>query len=251
MDKLLLDLFDAYYDARRNKRNTNSQLLNIDLIDYLTDVIISRNPLDNCKIRGLEEDWLGLPTTKSLRYAPEGFGLPIGDLTSQLFSNVYLNKLDWYVKRELGFKHYGRYVDDFYFVDNDKYRLQQAIEQIREFLKKELGLTLHPKKIVLHNVLEGVEFLGAIVRPYYRHSTKRTTRKFNRCWQEWEYVCSQKKISQEKYDKMFCSINSYLGYFQHYRMKKFLKHRVDVARCVNKQFLFAGDYGKVGKVKIS
>lgn len=242
----VLAMLEKCWKRKATKRSTYAQLLNRELIEYLTEVIISRNPLQGCKIRGSERDWEGLPQTKSLRYAPDGFGLPIGDLTSQLFSNVYLNRLDWYVKRDLGFEHYGRYVDDFYIVDTDKERLQKAIEQIREFLKQELGLTLHPKKIVLRRVEDGVEFLGAIVRPYYRHVTKRTTRKFNRRWEEWEYVCRQEHLSEEEREKMFRSMNSYLGYFQHYPLKRLLKGKVERARYVTQRFEFAVDCGKVG-----
>lgn len=242
----VLAMLEKCWKRKATKRSTYAQLLNRELIEYLTEVIISRNPLQGCKIRGSERDWEGLPQTKSLRYAPEGFGLPIGDLTSQLFSNVYLNRLDWYVKRDLGFEHYGRYVDDFYIVDTDKERLQKAIEQIREFLKQELGLTLHPKKIVLRRVEDGVEFLGAIVRPYYRHVTKRTTRKFNRRWEEWEYVCRQEHLSEEEREKMFRSMNSYLGYFQHYPLKRLLKGKVERARYVTQRFEFAVDCVKVG-----
>lgn len=242
----VLAMLEKCWKRKATKRSTYAQLLNRELIEYLTEVIISRNPLQGCKIRGSERDWEGLPQTKSLRYALDGFGLPIGDLTSQLFSNVYLNRLDWYVKRDLGFEHYGRYVDDFYIVDADKERLQRAIEQIREFLKQELGLTLHPKKIVLRRVEDGVEFLGAIVRPYYRHVTKRTTRKFNRRWEEWEYVCRQEHLSEEEREKVFRSMNSYLGYFQHYPLKRLLKGKVERARYVTQRFEFAVDCGKVG-----
>lgn len=244
----VLEMLEKCWKRKATKRSSYEQLLDRELIEYLTDVIISRNPLAGCKIRGSEQDWEGLPSTKSLRYAPEGFGLPIGDLTSQLFSNVYLNKLDWFVKRDLGFKHYGRYVDDFYIVDRSKKRLQGAIEQIRAFLKTELGLTLHPKKIVLRRVEEGVEFLGAVVRPYYRHVTKRTSRKFNRCWQVWDSMC-RGDLSEEESKEMLASINSYLGYFQHFRMKKFLKRKNICIKFLNTQFQFVEDYKKVGKVR--
>lgn len=86
----------------------------MELIDFLLRQIIFRNPQWDCRIRGSAEDWEGLPHTKSLFNSPEGVGLPIGDLTSQLFSNIYLGELDRYVKRVLRCKHYGRYVDDFY-----------------------------------------------------------------------------------------------------------------------------------------
>ena len=75
-----------------------------------------------------------------------------GYLTSQLFCNVYLNRLDQYVKRKLTFKYYGRYVDDCYIVSTDKVRLIDAVHEIRQFLSDELELWLHEGKIQLSDV---------------------------------------------------------------------------------------------------
>ena len=71
-------------------------------------------------MKGKKSDWDGLNFDKSMFHSPEGCGLPIGNLTSQLFNNVYLNVLDQFMKRELKCKHYGRYVDDFYVVSSDR-----------------------------------------------------------------------------------------------------------------------------------
>ena len=91
-----------------------------DLVDYLTDVITLKDPLKGARRKGNPCEWTDLPPSKCLSFSPLGVGLPIGDLTSQLYSNIFLNKLDWYVTQTLGFKHYGRYVDDFYIVDTDR-----------------------------------------------------------------------------------------------------------------------------------
>ena len=96
----------------------------MDFILFIIKAILFRNPIENCHIKGRRSDWKDLPPSKSLFNSPENTGLPIGDLTSQLFSNIYLNKLDNYIKRELKCKHYGRYVDDFYIIDNDKNKLK-------------------------------------------------------------------------------------------------------------------------------
>ncbi len=117
-------------------------------------------------MRGSPHDWEGLPQNKSLFYAPLGFGLPIGNLTSQLFSNIYLNNFDHYIKRQLKFKYYGRYVDDIIIIHQDKARLKIAITEIKDYLTINLGLKLHPKKIYLQPVDHGVDFLGALIKPY-------------------------------------------------------------------------------------
>ena len=94
------------------------------------------NPIKNCAVKGKGEDWAGLPKSKSLFFTQAGCGLPIGNLTSQLFGNIYLNEFDHYAKRKLKIKYYGRYVDDMVFVHRDKEYLKSIIPQIRNYLKK-------------------------------------------------------------------------------------------------------------------
>lgn len=83
---------------------------------FLIKAILEDDPTKSCIIKGSINDWKGLPSSKSLFSSPSGHGLPIGNLTSQLFSNIYLNRFDHFVKEELKISHYGRYVDDFYLV---------------------------------------------------------------------------------------------------------------------------------------
>lgn len=87
-------------------------------------------------------------------------GLPLGNLTSQLFSNIYMNKFDQFVKHMLKMKHYIRYADDFVFLSRDRHELEIIIPIIRSFLLFDLHLTLHPKKIFLKSIASGVDFLG-------------------------------------------------------------------------------------------
>ena len=77
--------------------------------------------------------------------------MPIGNLTSQIFANVYLNALDHYVKHDLSMRYYGRYVDDFVLVHQDREYLRTLIPIIADFLMSTLKLTLHPRKIVLQH----------------------------------------------------------------------------------------------------
>jgi RNA-directed DNA polymerase len=98
------------------------------------------NPIkENCRIKGSRRDWDGLPTSKSLFHYPNTTGLPIGNLTSQVFGNVYMNDFDHLVKKELGIKYYGRYVDDMVFVNNDKNYLQSIIPKLSDFLLSTSG----------------------------------------------------------------------------------------------------------------
>lgn len=99
--------------------------------------------------------------------------MPIGNLTSQIFANVYLNALDHYVKHDLSMRYYGRYVDDFVLVHQDREYLRALIPIITDFLMFTLKLTLHPRKIYLQHYSKGVPFLGVIIRPNHISSGKR------------------------------------------------------------------------------
>ena len=101
---------------------------------------------------------------KSLFNSPKGVGLAIGDIMSQLYSNIYLNILDQYVKRELKAKHYCRYVDDFKIISRDTEYLKDCEEKIRMFLKDRLGLILHRKKTKITSCRENLMLLGACIR---------------------------------------------------------------------------------------
>jgi|SRR3989344_1799424 len=102
-------------------------------------------------------------------------GLPLGNLTSQLLVNVYMNEFDQYVKRELKVKYYIRYADDFVILQNDKTELLNLLPKISEFLKNKLKLELHPNKVFIKTFASGVDFLGWVHFP--RHRVLRTSTK--------------------------------------------------------------------------
>ncbi len=101
-------------------------------------------------------------------------GLPIGNLTSQLFANVYMNSFDQYIKNELRVKHYARYADDFIIVSDDRQYLEQIIPSVRAFLAQSLILTLHPDKVSVVKLGQGVDFLGAVVFPHHVQLRRKT-----------------------------------------------------------------------------
>ena len=156
--------------ARLQKYSSSHRFsFDLSLALRLLSQVIFNDPVKGCYRKGRVSDWKELPSSKSLFYAAPGCGLPIGNLTSQLFSNIYLSGLDNYVKRELKLRHYGRYVDDFFIVGTSREELLTAIPMIRNFLSRELGLRLHPRKVHLTDVRRGVRFLGAVVKPYQRY----------------------------------------------------------------------------------
>ena len=185
---------------------------------YLTREITFNDPTCGCVIRGNRSDWEGLPPSKSLFHSASGCGLPIGNLTSQLFSNIYLNELDQFVKRELGVRHYGRYVDDLFLVHPDKWFLLNAEEQIRAFLLNSLGLTLHPKKVYLQEATKGVAYLGAMVKPYRRYVVEKARRRIFRSLSELNAQAVRKRpLSKTEGRKLQASVNSNLGHLKHFR----------------------------------
>ena len=128
--------------------------------------IIFDDPTTRVRKRGSLEEWDKLPKSKSLFCQPEGKGIVIGNLSSQLLSNIYLDLLDRFVTFDLGYKHYGRYVDDFFILVTEEEfpRAKKDLRLISEFLTS-LGLKLHPKKIHIQEVSKGTEFLGMVIYP--------------------------------------------------------------------------------------
>jgi hypothetical protein len=146
------------------------------LCKFLWKTIIFNDPLENVVFNCPRKAWKGLPPSKSLFHQPKGRGIAIGNLTSQLLSNIYLDQLDRFVTLELGFKHYGRYVDDFYIVSTDKAELTMAMTTIERYVEDELVLKLHPHKRHLQESAKGVAFLGAVIYPFRLQPGKRLKR---------------------------------------------------------------------------
>ncbi len=145
----------------------------MDLLRYLLPIIILARPTYRVCMRGDLHGWDDLPAYKTLFGVPDDRGFPIGNLTSQLFSNIYLGELDHFVKDVLGIKYYGRYVDDMILLDPDKDRLLAARDAIDEFLRLHLCLQLNHKKTILQPAAYGIPFVGGIATRYGLKAGKR------------------------------------------------------------------------------
>jgi hypothetical protein len=117
-----------------------------------------------------DKNIMGLLETviKSFNSGVSGKGLPLGNLTSQLFCNIYMNEFDQYVKHKLKAKYYIRYADDFVFFSNSKIELLNIIPQIALFLERRLKLRLHPDKVFIKTMASGVDYLGWTHFPHHR-----------------------------------------------------------------------------------
>ncbi len=182
---------------------------------WILRLIIFHNPTKNCIIKGGKKDWHGLPHTKSLFYTAPQTGLPIGNLTSQLFGNVYLNDFDHFMKSQMKCKYYGRYVDDFVILHEEKEVLTALLPLIKTFLQKNEKLTLHPKKIHLQPCKNGIPFLGAVVKPYRTYIRNRTKGSFFKKIQYWKNIQHQHALSSEERMRCLSCLNSYLGLMNH------------------------------------
>ena len=177
-----------------------------DLCEYLIRTIIFHEPLANARFQSPPEAWDDLPSDKSLMGSAPGCGLPIGNLTSQLFANVYLNALDHHIKRDLRIEWYGRYVDDMVLVHSEKQVLLDAIEPIRKFLMDRLRLTLHPRKTKLQPASRGFAFLGVYILPYRTYPGRRVVANFRKCMRQ---PISDATVQAQR-------VQSYLGFMLHH-----------------------------------
>jgi len=192
---------------------------------WLARALIFHDPVNDCRLRDARRaDFERLPDHKTLFKAQPGCGLPIGNLTSQFFANVYLDALDQFVKHTLKARYYVRYCDDLVLLSEDREELERWERDIEGFAERHLRLRLNQRR-KLRPVADGIDFLGYIVRPDYMLVRRRVVaalrerleaaearlcamgmvrRADRRCVFAWHWPLIQ-KIQQW--------LNSYLGHF--------------------------------------
>lgn len=180
---------------------------------WLAKVIIFHNPTQNYCRKCQMSLFDFIPDHKSLFKAPENQGLPIGNLTSQFFANVYLNELDQFVKHRLKVKYYLRYVDDLVLLFKDKEELKIWQKEINNFLQEKLKLKLHPKKQVLQNIDKGINFVGYVVRPNYTLVRRRAVKNLKE--KLWNFNQNFEKLEKREIKNILSVVNSYYGQFKH------------------------------------
>ena len=171
-------------DIRKFFENINHEVLLAILEKYIPD----RNII-----------WLLERVIFSFSSAP-GRGLPLGNLTSQLFVNIYMNEFDQFVKHKLKAKYYIRYADDFVVMFRDKSWLEELLPKIGDFLSENLKLDIHPDKVFIKTLASGVDFLGWVHFPDHRILRTITKRRMLR------------RLGETKKPE---SVNSYLGLLKH------------------------------------
>lgn len=141
---------------------------------WLANVILFHDPRPDVDLRGTPAMLKLIPPHKSLFNQDADFGLPIGNLSSQFFANVFMDELDQYVKHQVRARHYIRYVDDFVLLHESTTWLNDALRDIAALLPDRLGVKLNNSKTILQPVDRGVDFVGHVIKPWRRTTRKRT-----------------------------------------------------------------------------
>jgi RNA-directed DNA polymerase len=159
--------------------------------------------------------------------------MPLGNLTSQFFANVYLNELDYFVKHELRAKYYIRYVDDFVLLSSSKEQLRKWKKKIEIFLLEKLKLKLHPDKSKIINLSKGIDFVGFRNFYHYKLLRKRNIQSMERKIN----LFKEGKISQEKFLQIFQGWSAYSNWANSSSLKsKFIDKIVLIIYSSTKKF---------------
>ena len=185
------------------------------IIKELVRMIVMHCPEKNCILKSNPKMWKLISNSKSLFHNGDLKGLAIGNLTSQLFANFFLAEFDSMENNK--FKGYGRYVDDFFIISEDKKSILNNIDYIKNFLHNRLNVTLHPNKIYLQHFNKGIKFTGSVIKPNRLYIGNATVSNMYKKIDHFNYIISNRKnIGIYDIRKFISSINSYLGFMRHY-----------------------------------
>ena len=192
---------------------------NFEQISKILHTLLFHEPTKDYINKSTKREWSWVPPEKSLFNAVDGKGLPIGNLTSQFFANVYLNELDQFIKHVLKIKYYVRYVDDFVIMHEDKEQLRTWLSKIKEFLLEKLGVMLK-NEVKVAPLSNGINFLGYVQHIFYRLVRRRVVNNFRNKLRELEksFCRSSREFAgeppalPEELPKLRSVITSYLAY---------------------------------------
>ena len=225
--------------------HTWGEKLDIDFCEYLLHCFLDRNPAKDRIKLGKPSNWIGLPANKQLENSPEGIGIVIGDIISQLFSNINLNLTDQWAKREIQLEHWGHYVDDHFVMSMDLDLLNRLQDEILpEAFKNIAHVNLHPKKCHIVPADGANQFLGAYIRKGFLLPRQRTVDKFVMKMQMKEYDLMINTPTLQELLDIRASVNSYLGILSHYKSFNLRKKYIDTP-AFNKYFLLDEEMHKI------
>lgn len=184
-------------------------------LKYLTKIIITTDVTKNATRLSPLSDWEKLPKRKTLFGNKNG--LPIGNICSQIFANLYLNDLDHKIKSR--HKYYSRYVDDMIILDNDKHKLIETMQIVDEYIPL-INLELSYRKTLIKPCSYGINYLGVTIKPYY---TKLGISRINRIYSKLKQINSPKSLIQ-RYGSRKGMFKRYKGY----NLQKRLFNKIDI-----------------------
>ena len=218
---------------------------------WLIKAIIYHDPTENPIRRGQASLFDQVPLDKSLFHVPKNQGLPIGNITSQFFANVYLNELDQFAKHQLKAKYYLRYVDDFIILHQSQEVLNEWRRQSEKFLWEKLALKLHPQKQKIYPIEQGIDFLGYIIKPSHILNRQRVVKALkNKLWHFNKKILSADMEHPirlwtpelcDDFKEIFACINSYYGMFKHADSFHLRKHLYEKHFGILKIYLIPAD----------
>ena len=168
----------------------------------LAETILFHDPRQDYELRGAPRLLDRVPPHKRLVNQPAHLGLPIGNLSSQFFANVFLDVLDQHAKHDLRARHYIRYVDDFILLHESRDWLAAAHADIAAFLPERLHVQLNPRKTILQPVERGIDFVGHVVKPWNTRTRRKTVSR------------AVSRLADVDADSVHSTANSYFGLFR-------------------------------------
>lgn len=229
-----IERFDKFKRKTSKNGNRTCYVLKADIKHYFEE-IDHEVLLDIIKKKISDENVLWLIRriiSNTVSGAKKGKGMPLGNLTSQFFANIYLNELDQFVKHKLRAKHYIRYVDDFVILHNDRKKLEKWKSEIDIFLREKLALELHPGKSQIIRLNDGIKFLGFRVFFYFKLLRKSNMNSFERKFNRMKILFDQDIVNREKAVE---SLQGWLAYASHGNT---YKYRISLVRLFNRLFPF-------------
>lgn len=235
-------LYEIIWDTLGQYQRRYPEYTDYVLVDYIIRAFLFRDPLEGCVYVGDPALKTIVPEGKSLFDKEPGVGIPIGDVINQLFSNIYMNPFDQFVKRTLKISGYLRYVDDGRCLHQSYAYLLECKDRCGEFLDKELSLTLHPRKTTITDIYDTNYFLGAAVLPYRRYAVNKTMSRFDDFIETLE--ADLKSGIPVVPGVALASLNSRLGYLQHFDERKAINKVIIASPTINQHFIFTPRYTK-------
>lgn len=191
-----------------------------DIILRVSKIIVFHRPEKLCVLNSNPESWTNLTSNKSLFRTPEGRGMPIGNLTTQIFANFYMSFFDEFVAKTFSGKnyYYTRFVDDFLIVCDDKGFLKRSIPVLRNYLENTLHIHLHKDKHYFQPVTHGIAFIGSYIKNNRTYLSNRTIARFTERVHGFNRMLETKEnITAADLQRIQTVINSYLGFCKYHR----------------------------------